>query len=762
MDYCNKFTGTVNLSSTNTPYAGSKDIEGTSVANGTTISFTSATTPTMGNYQSLVFEIKSKANWSTTKKWVLRFFNGTTAIGNPVNFGSSSYGFVSTSTSQYQTITIPLSDFGSISTATKFVITQSNSSGTIGWFLDNMQLQGGGGGGTPSTVALVNDVTGTGTNTIPTTVVAIRNKSIPTLAAGNLKFNGTIWVFDNATYLTGNQSITISGDATGTGTTSIPLTLATVNSSPGTYGSASQSLTGTVNGKGLVTSLSAQNIQIAESQVTSLTTDLSGKQSALTVTTTGTTGPSTLVGSTLNIPQYSAGGGGSFWPLSGTGTLTGTTTIQSNAANQHVFNGTWTTTANNQYHLDASPSITTRNSTGDTANAILIDPVLTSGNTSGAQWLTALNINPTFSFPAGTNIPIGLKVSKGMIAIDSISATDRTAALSVALNNAFVSTNYNTNVVFRSKRNPSASFRVYDNSNEANGGGTALVLDYTNSSGTSLFHLTSSAANYNFGGGNISIGSTINNTSSSSIWGPNYMLFSSGFMFAKGGTLGSSFKFFELTSNEHVLIGGPSIDGSYRLQVNGDSKIISSLRVDSMATPSISAAIGGTAGSTTITYKVVARTPDGRTTDAGTVTVNTANAILSSSNFVQISVTDGVASAPATRTGSAAFYDIYRTSTAGSPATTGKIGTINESNVVTSASFNDTGLTGDGTSVPTGNNTGSMTARYYKYISYTSAQVSTLTGMQAGDSIYCSDCTANDASTGVVEVYNGSTFKKLW
>jgi hypothetical protein len=274
--------GTVNLSSTNTPYAGSKDIEGTSVANNTTISFTSATTPTMGNYQSLVFEIKSKANWSTTKKWVLRFFNGTTAIGNPVNFGSSSYGFVSTSTSQYQTITIPLSDFGSISTATKFVITQSNSSGTIGWFLDNVQLQGGGGGGTPSTVALVNDVTGTGTNTIPTTVVAIRNKSIPTLAAGNLKFNGTIWVFDNATYLTGNQSITISGDATGTGTTSIPLTLATVNSSPGTYGSASQSLTGTVNGKGLVTSLSAQSIQIAESQVTSLTTDLSGKQASLT------------------------------------------------------------------------------------------------------------------------------------------------------------------------------------------------------------------------------------------------------------------------------------------------------------------------------------------------------------------------------------------------------------------------------------------------------------------------------------------------
>jgi hypothetical protein len=36
-----------------------------------------------------------------------------------------------------------------------------------------------------------------------------------------------------------------------------------------------------------------------------------GKQDALTLTTTGTSGAATLVGSTLNIPQYSGGGGGS-------------------------------------------------------------------------------------------------------------------------------------------------------------------------------------------------------------------------------------------------------------------------------------------------------------------------------------------------------------------------------------------------------------------------------------------------------------------
>ena len=38
--------------------------------------------------------------------------------------------------------------------------------------------------------------------------------------------------------------------------------------------------------------------------------DLNGKQGALTLTTTGSSGASTLVGNTLNIPQYSGGGGG--------------------------------------------------------------------------------------------------------------------------------------------------------------------------------------------------------------------------------------------------------------------------------------------------------------------------------------------------------------------------------------------------------------------------------------------------------------------
>lgn len=62
------------------------------------------------------------------------------------------------------------------------------------------------------------------------------------------------WALDTNTYLTGNQSITLSGDISGTGSTAITATLATVAGSPGTFPKV------TFNGKGLVTSGAALDI----------------------------------------------------------------------------------------------------------------------------------------------------------------------------------------------------------------------------------------------------------------------------------------------------------------------------------------------------------------------------------------------------------------------------------------------------------------------------------------------------------------------
>jgi len=69
-------------------------------------------------------------------------------------------------------------------------------------------------------------------------------------------------------------------------------------------------LTGYVSGSGVI---SATDTVLQAIQ--KLNGNVALKQDALTLTTTGTSGPATLVGSTLNIPQYSGGGGGSSWTV---------------------------------------------------------------------------------------------------------------------------------------------------------------------------------------------------------------------------------------------------------------------------------------------------------------------------------------------------------------------------------------------------------------------------------------------------------------
>jgi hypothetical protein len=106
----------------------------------------------------------------------------------------------------------------------------------------------------------------------------------------------------NSHILVGNASnvaadVAASGDLTLANTGAF--TLNTVNSSVGTYGTASNVASVTLNGKGLVTSASNILIQIAESQVTNLVTDLASKANVVLPTTNQMVFVNSLAGSNV-------------------------------------------------------------------------------------------------------------------------------------------------------------------------------------------------------------------------------------------------------------------------------------------------------------------------------------------------------------------------------------------------------------------------------------------------------------------------------
>lgn len=101
--------------------------------------------------------------------------------------------------------------------------------------------------------ALTGDVTTTA-GSLATTLAAV-NTNIGTFQGLTINGKGLVTAATNQSYLTANQTITLSSDATGSGTTGITVTLATVNStSTASLGGPGLSLIDTANGKGLVTS----------------------------------------------------------------------------------------------------------------------------------------------------------------------------------------------------------------------------------------------------------------------------------------------------------------------------------------------------------------------------------------------------------------------------------------------------------------------------------------------------------------------------
>ena len=173
-----------------------------------------------------------------------------------------------------------------------------------------------------------------------------------------LTLSGNLLVLATATLIggthsgnnTGDQTITLNGDATGSGVGALTVTLKTVNGNVGSFGSATAASTFTVNAKGLITAAGSTTITPAVGSITGLGT---GVSTALGVNI-GSAGAPVLFDGALGTPS--------------SGTLTNCTSYESiNLASTGEVGGTkflredgdgtvsWQTIAGGEDALTANP-----------------------------------------------------------------------------------------------------------------------------------------------------------------------------------------------------------------------------------------------------------------------------------------------------------------------------------------------------------------------------------------------------------------------
>lgn len=152
----NESAGTLVSASTNNPRTGTKCIEGTAVAAGTTITFVKPSTSVdLSQYGILVFYVRVKAAWAATKAITARWMAGTGTVGVDVVIGNGQFGLNTAIITGYQQIVVPLSAFAvpAGTAVTRLRLTFTGSGTNVGFYLDDVSIQTGTGVTTPASAA---------------------------------------------------------------------------------------------------------------------------------------------------------------------------------------------------------------------------------------------------------------------------------------------------------------------------------------------------------------------------------------------------------------------------------------------------------------------------------------------------------------------------------------------------------------------------------------------------------------------------------
>ena len=151
------------------------------------------------------------------------------------------------------------------------------------------------------TISLTGDVTytspsfdGSGNITAAATLATV-NSNIGTWNNVTVNAKGLVTAGSNVAYLTTNQTVSVTGDATGSGTTAITLTLANTAVTPGSYGSTTAIPVFTVDSKGRLTSVSTATISSGTLSIAGGTGTDTVAVGTDTLTFAGGTGVSTTV-----------------------------------------------------------------------------------------------------------------------------------------------------------------------------------------------------------------------------------------------------------------------------------------------------------------------------------------------------------------------------------------------------------------------------------------------------------------------------------